>query len=64
MATSVSLSAKIATKFSNSMNDVNRALEDALGNLNTQNSTLKRILTGILSKNSENSELEANLYRQ
>ena len=52
MATSVSLSAKIATKFSNSMNDVDRALEDALGNLNTQNSTLKRILTGILSKNS------------
>ena len=46
------------------MNDVDRALEDALGNLNTQNSTLKRILTGILSKNSESSELEANLYRQ
>ena len=46
------------------MNDVNRALEYALGNLNTQNSTLKRILTGILSKNSENFELEANLYRQ
>ena len=45
------------------MNDVDRALEYALGNLNTQNSTLKRILTGILSKNSENSELEANLYR-
>ena len=43
------------------MNDVDRALEDALGNLSTQNSTLKRFLTGILSKNSENSELEANL---
>ena len=46
------------------MNDVDRALEDALGNLNTQNSTVKRILTGILSENSESSELEANLYRQ
>ena len=37
------------------MNEVVRAFEDALGNLNTQNSTSKRILTGILSKNSENS---------
>ena len=37
-----------------------RALKDALENLNTRHST-SRILTGILSKNSENSELKPNL---
>ena len=36
-----------------------RALKDALEN--TRNSTSRRILTGILSKNSENSELKPNL---
>ena len=38
-----------------------RALKDALENLNTRHSTSRRILTGILSKNSENSELKPNL---
>ena len=38
-----------------------RALKDALENLNTRNGTSRRILTGILSKNSENSELKPNL---
>ena len=32
---------------------MSRALKDALENLNTGNSTSRRILTGILSKNSE-----------
>ena len=38
-----------------------RALKDALENLNTRKSTSRRTLTGILSKNSENSELKPNL---
>ena len=38
-----------------------RALKDALENLNTRKSTSRRILTGILSKNSEKSELKPNL---
>ena len=37
-----------------------RALKDALENLNTRNSTSRRILTGILPKNSKNSELKPN----
>ena len=40
------------------MNEDVRALKGALENLNTGKSTSRRILTGILSKNSENSELE------
>ena len=35
------------------MNEDVRAQKDALENLNTQKSTSRRILTGILSKNSE-----------
>ena len=38
-----------------------RALKDALENLSTRKSTSRRILTGILSKNSEKSELKPNL---
>ena len=37
------------------------AQKDALENLNTRKSTSRRILTGILSQNFENSELEPNL---
>ena len=39
------------------MNEDVRAFEDALENLTTQKITSRRILTGILLKNSENSEL-------
>ena len=39
------------------MNEDVRAFKDVLENLNTRKSTLTRILTGILLKNSENSEL-------
>ena len=39
------------------MNEDVRAFKDALESLNTRKSTLRRILTGILLKNSENSEL-------
>ena len=39
------------------MNEDVRALKDVLENLNTRKSTLRRILTGILLKNFENSEL-------
>ena len=35
------------------VNGDNRALKDALKNLNTRKSTSRRILTGILSKNSK-----------
>ena len=35
------------------MNEDVGELKDALGNLNTRKSTSRRILTGILSKNSE-----------
>ena len=38
-----------------------RALKDALENLHTGKSTSRRILTNILSKYAENSELEPNL---
>ena len=55
---SVRLSAKMAAKFfKNVMNEDVRALKDALENPNTQMSTTRRILSGILSKNSENYEL-------
>ena len=37
----------------NVMNEDVRAQKDALENLNTRKSTTRRILTGILSKNSE-----------
>ena len=50
---SVRLSVKMATKFQNAMNEDVRAQKDALENLNTRKSTSRRILTGILSKNSE-----------
>ena len=36
-------------------------VKDALQNLNTRKSTSRRILTGILSKNSENSNSKPNL---
>ena len=39
------------------MNEDVRAFKDALENLKTQKITSRRILTGILLKNSENSEL-------
>ena len=58
---SIRLSAKMATKFQNFMNDNVRALKHALENLDTGKSTFRRILTGILSKHSENSELKPNL---
>ena len=51
----------MATKFQNFMNDNVRALKHALENLDTGKSTFRRILTGILSKHSENSELKPNL---
>ena len=40
------------------MNEDVRALKDALENLNTPMSTTRRILSGILSKNSENYKLK------
>ena len=43
------------------MNEDVMAQKDALENLNTRKSTSRRILTGILSKNFENSELKPNL---
>ena len=43
------------------MNEDARAYKDALENLNTPKSTSRRILTGILSENFENSELKPNL---
>ena len=45
----------------NAVNEDVRAQKDALENLNTQKSTSKRILTSILTKNSENFELKPNL---
>ena len=51
----------MATKFLNFMNNDVGALEDALENLNSRKSTSRRILTGILSRHSENSELEPNI---
>ena len=50
---SVRLSAKMATKFQNVMNEDARAQKDGLKNLNTRKSISRRILTGILLKNSE-----------
>ena len=43
------------------MTDNVRALKHALENLDTGKSTFRRILTGILSRHSENSELKPNL---
>ena len=43
------------------MNEDVTVLKDALENLNTLKSTSRRILTGILLKNSENSEFKPNL---
>ena len=49
----------MASKFSNDvMSEDVKALKDALENLNTQKSASRRILSGILSKNSENSKLK------
>ena len=42
------------------MNEDVRPQKDALENLNTRKSTSRRILTGILSKNSKNSEFKPN----
>ena len=42
-------------------NEVLKCSEKALENLNTRKSTSRRILTGILSRNFENSELKPNL---
>ena len=58
---SARVSVKMATKFSNAVNEDVRAQKDALENLNTQKSTSRRILTGILSKNFDHSELKPNL---
>ena len=56
---SVRFSAKVTAKFLNNvMNEDNLALKDASENLNTQKSTSRRILPGILSKNFENSKLK------
>ena len=56
---SVRFSAKMAAKFLNNvMNEDNLALKDASENLNTQKSTSRRILSGILSKHFENSKLK------
>ena len=57
---SVCLSAKVAAKFFflNVMNEDVRALKDALENLNSQMSTSRRILSGILLKNSGNYKLK------
>ena len=41
------------------MNEDVRTLKDAIENLNTGKNASKRILSGILFKNSENYELEA-----
>ena len=40
-----------------------RALKDDLENLNTQKSTSRRILSGMLLKNSENSELKRKKFK-
>ena len=50
----VRLRFKMATKFLNVMKEDVRAQKDALENLNTRKSTSRRILRGMLSKNSEN----------
>ena len=56
---SVRFSAKMAAKFLNNvMNEDIKALKDASENLNTQKSTSRTILSGILSKNFENSKLK------
>ena len=54
----VRISAKMAAKWRYDM-----ALKDALENLNTQKSTLRRILSGMLLKNSENSELISQKFK-
>ena len=54
MATCHILSVMMATKFLNVMNEDVRASKDALENLNTRKSTSRRILRGMLSKNSVN----------
>ena len=51
----------MATEFLNAVNEDVRAQKDALENLNTQKRALRRILTGILLENFENSELKPNL---
>ena len=51
----------MATKFYNFINKDGRVLEDALENLNSRKSTSRRILTGILSRHSQNAELEPNI---
>ena len=43
------------------MNEDVKALKDAFENLNTPKHSLRMILTGILLKNSENSELKPTL---
>ena len=54
----VRLSAKMASRFKNVMNEDIRSSKDALEDLNTHRSTSRRILSGIFSKNSENYELK------
>ena len=54
---SVRFSAKMASRFQNVMNKDVRALRDDLENLNTRKRTSRRILSGILSKNSQTHEL-------
>ena len=50
---SAHVSAKMEAKFQNVMNEDVRALKDMLENLNTQKGTSRRILPGILLKDSE-----------
>ena len=62
MATSVHLYVSVPrwqqSFLKNVTNEDVKALKDALENLNTQMSTSRRILSGIFSKNSENSEFK------
>ena len=51
---SAHVSAKMEAKFQNVVNEDVRALKDMLENLNTQKGTSRRILPGILLKDSEN----------
>ena len=54
----VRMTAKMAAKWRYDL-----ALKDALENLNTQKSTSRRILSGMLLKNSENSELISQKFK-
>ena len=55
---SLALRLRFACACSPAMNKDVMALKDVLETLNTRKNTSRRILTGILSKNSENSQLK------